>query len=179
VLRGPSATLAAVCAAAALAGPAGAATPFPSQRAGSGKEATGGAGVFAGSPYRAASAVVRWDGNLQALSLYLFQQKFVSCASWRSSATTGTLVQVQVARAPRRFVIGQPVAGAIGDFVVHQGSAPAHIVPVFTGVSVTFTRVDTGKNGVWHGSVSIPATTVRAATYSYAGTFAAVWCHEP
>jgi hypothetical protein len=56
---------------------------------------------------------------------------------------------------------------------------PAGINKFFSiqpGASVTFTRVDAAKGGVWHGTVTVKQQHFQGHLFSYSGTFSAAWC---
>ena len=44
------------------------------------------------------------------------------------------------------------------------------------GVSIVFTRIDTARNGLWHGRISVPRQKYTGKVYALRGTFAAGWC---
>jgi len=47
-------------------------------------------------------------------------------------------------------------------------------------VQLVLTRVDTYRNGVWHGRLSVPKKIYAdGKLYGYHGTFAARWCQVP
>ena len=169
-----TAVLVAAIATAALAGPPPA--RFPEQRAGSGEETTTGGGLFAGSPYRARSAVIRWNGRINSLDLYLFRERIGSCAAFERAVTEpGRVVQIGVARGPVRLRVGSPVRRALAQFVTQRPAPPPAIV-FARPVRLFFTRIDTARGSVWHGRVAVERRRVDGALYSYEGTFAARWC---
>jgi hypothetical protein len=173
-----SATLLAVVAAtAALAAPPPA--PFPAQRAGSGDESTAGGGLFAGAPYRARSAVIRWNGRIESLDLYLFRKRVTSCAAFEHAVTEpGRVIQIGAARGAVRLPVGSPVRRPLAQFVTQRREPPPQIV-FARPVELVFTRVDTARGGTWHGRVAVKPRRVEGRRYSYAGTFAARWCVAP
>jgi hypothetical protein len=168
------ALVAAWLAAAAVAAPPPA--PFPKQRAGTGHEKTAGAGLFAGTRYRARSAIIRWDGHLKSLDLYLFRRGTAGCSSFTRAATEpGRLLQIAISRKAIRLPLSAPVPGALAEFIAHRRTPPPSIVPI-RSVALAFTRIDTAKGARWHGRIKVRSTRVKGRAYSYAGTFAARWC---
>lgn len=159
---------------AALAFPAALpAASFPPQRQGSGKEATAGGGVFAGKPYRARSALVKWDGF--ALNLYLLAGA-ETCATLFDASGKGDVVQVILTQDAKKLPVGAPLPNPTVEFVSHGTGGSNSIGLVQRGVKLVLSRVDTSKAGVWHGSLSVAKTALNGKPFSYAGTFAARGC---
>jgi hypothetical protein len=171
------ALLAAFLTTAAIAAPPPA--RFPQQRAGMGSETTAGSGLFAGDLYRARSAVIRWNGHIGSLDLYLFRRRVAGCAGFERAATEpGKLLQIAVAREAVKLPVGTPVRRPLAEFITQRRTPPPDVVLV-RPVVLVFTRVDTTKNALWHGRVTVKPRRVQGRVYSYAGTFAARWCVAP
>lgn len=168
------ALVAAVLAATASAAPPPA--PFPQQRGGTGNEKTAGTGLFANSQYRARSAIIRWDGHIKSLDLYLFRRRVDSCSGFKRAATEpGRLLQVAIARQAIRLPLRVPVRDALAEFIAHRRTPPPSITPV-RSVILVFTRIDTTRGARWHGRIEVKPSHVEGRTYAYSGTFAARWC---
>jgi hypothetical protein len=168
------ALVAAVLTATASAAPPPA--PFPKQRGGRGHEETAGTGLFADAPYRARSAIIRWDGHIKSLDLYLFRRRVDSCSGFKRAATEpGRLLQIAIARQAIRLPLLVPMRDALAEFVAHRRTPPPSIVPVRRAVLI-FTRIDTTRGASWRGRIEVKRSRIEGRTYAYSGTFAARWC---
>lgn len=166
-----------LAAAAALA----AAPAYPAQHAGSGREPTKAAGTFAGKPFVARSALVRYEIGLSCcpsktigeVVVYLLQQQNVTCK------------RLDDARSEPNFSYSVdadgkalPVGRAVPDSIFQQASF--NVVGLTTGfqigIRIIFTRIDTSAGKAWHGRVLAPRARFNGKTYAMAGTFAARWC---
>lgn len=156
-------------------------TPFPSERQGNGTEPISGGAVFAGHAYRTRSAIVHWDRNLGSLDLYLFRKALgpVRCDAIATiAARQPELVQVGLERGkPVRLAVGRPLSGVVVQFIAQPGRGePAVLQVLRKHVQLVLTRVDTSRNGVWHGRLNARRALLGHKAYSYNGTFAAKWC---
>jgi len=171
-------SLTTILAAASLAGTAGAGTPFPIQRAGSGDEPTAGGGRFKGLEFHARSAAIQWDAKARTLTLYLFGLPRVQCSSLHRivAIKRGRSVQVLVARRAAKLSVGRTLRDPFVRFARRFGATDVEIQLVQQRVRLRFTRIDTHRGGVWHGRLDVAPRTLEGNRYSYAGTFAARWC---
>lgn len=168
------ALVAAVLAATASAAPPPA--PFPQQHGGTGHEKTAGTGLFASARYRARSAIIRWDGHVKSLDLYLFRRRVDSCSGFKRAATEpGRLLQIAIARQAIRLPLGVPVHDALAEFITQRRTPPPSIMPV-RSVVLVLTRIDTTRGARWHGRLEVKPSRIEGRTYAYSGTFAARWC---
>ena len=156
-------------------GVASAATPIPTKAQGGGSEGTTGGGIMLGKPFTAKYADLVLDISFDQLQLYLFP-KHVACSD--VLYTQPPYVVVNVDTAGKAVVVGHPslangVAFVQVDFHPATGTKYYAIQP---GASVTFTRVDPAKNGIWHGKLSVKKQQDEGHTFAYDGTFAAHWC---
>ena len=159
----------------AVARVAFAATPIPTKAQGSGSEATTGGGVMLGKPFAARYADLVLDISFNQLQLYLFPRP-VACGDVLYTQPPYVVVNVDTAGKP--VVVGRPsvsngVAFVQVDFHPATGTKYYAIQP---GASVTFTRVDPAKGGIWHGKLSVKRQQDEGHTFAYSGTFAAHWC---
>jgi hypothetical protein len=162
-------------AAALLAVPAGAKTPIPAKQTGAGSEPTAGGGVIAGQSFRAGYAVALLDVSFDQVEVYLFPKR-VACSDVLFANPPYVVVTVDSNGAP--MIVGHPSlqngrAYVQADFHPATGSKYYAIQP---GVSITFTRIDPARNGVWHGSLTVKRQHFEGHLFAYAGTFAAHWC---
>lgn len=158
------------------AGAAAPPAPFPKQRGGTGNEKMAGSGLFAGAPYRARSAIIRWDGHVKSLDLYLFRRNIAGCSSFQRAATEpGRLLQIAVARKATRLPLRVPMRSALAEFITHRRTPPPSIASV-RPVVLVFTRIDTAKGARWHGRITVTPSRIGGRAYSYSGTFTARWC---
>jgi hypothetical protein len=165
-------------AAASLVGTAGAGTPFPAQRAGSGDEPTAGGGSFKGVAFQAQSAAIQWDSNARSLTLYLFELPRVRCSSLHRTVAIkrGRSVQVLVAQKAVKLPVDRTLRDPFVRFARRFGATDVEIQLVQQRVRLRFTRIDTRRDGVWHGRLDVAPRMLEGKRYSYAGTFAARWC---
>ena len=171
-------SLTTILAAASLAGTAGAGTPFPVQRSGSGDEPTAGGGSFKGIAFHARSAAIQWDDKSRSLTLYLFELPRVRCSSLQRTVAIkrGRSVQVLVARRAVRLPVSRTLRDPFVRFARRFGATDLEIQLVQQRVRLRFTRIDTHRDGVWHGRLDVAPRLLEGKRYSYAGTFAARWC---
>lgn len=155
--------------------------PYPAQHEGSGSQPTAGAGVFAGTPFRARSALVRYElgasccpsRTIGEVSVYVFEQAGVRCATLdpaRSTPFFSYTVETNGAKLP----VGRP----LGSSFFQQASF--NVIGLTTGfqpgVRIVFSRIDTSQNALWHGAIAVPRASYNGKVYSLAATFAAPWC---
>jgi hypothetical protein len=165
-----------VAIAAALLSPAAnAKTPVPTKPAGTGSEPTAGGGVMPGKSFSAHYAVALLDISFDQIQIFLFPKR-VACSDVAFATTPYVAVTVDTSGAP--LLIGRPSlqngrAFVQVDFHPATGSKYFAIQP---GASITFTRVEPARNGVWHGSVTVKRQHFEGHLFSYSGTFAARWC---
>lgn len=162
-------------AAAVLSPAAGAKTPIPAKAVGSGNEPTAGGGVMPGKSFTARYAVALLDISFDQVEIYLFP-KHVACSDVLFTQPPYVAVTVDTHGSP--LLVGKPslqngVAYVQVDFHPATGSKYFAIQP---GASITFTRVDPARNGVWHGSLTVKRQHFDGHVFSYSGTFAARWC---
>jgi hypothetical protein len=160
---------------AVLAAPAAAKTPIPTKAAGSGNEPTAGGGVMPGKAFVARDAVALLDISFDQVEIYIFP-KHVACSDVLYTQPPYVDVTVDTHGSP--LLVGKPslqngVAYVQVDFHPATGSKYFAIQP---GASITFTRVDPAKTGVWHGSLTVKRQRFDGHVFSYSGTFAARWC---
>jgi hypothetical protein len=60
-------------------------------------------------------------------------------------------------------------------FVLHPAKSSKYYA-IQPGASITFTHLDPKIGSVWHGSVTVKKQKFEGKTFSYSGTFAALWC---
>jgi len=162
-------------AAALLSPAANAKTPLPAKQEGKGNEPTAGGGVMPGKSFTAHYAVALLDTSFDQIEIYLFP-KHVACSDVAFANPPYVVVNVDTHGSP--LLIGRPSlqngqAFVQVDFHPTTGNKYFAIQP---GASITFTRVDPAKNGLWHGSVTVKKQKFEGHTFSYSGTFAARWC---
>jgi len=150
-------------------------TPIPAKAEGSGSEPTSGGGTMAGESISPNFAVALLDITFDQLEVYLFPRK-VACNDVAFAKTPFVDVIVDSQGAPVR--IGSPSlqnghAFVQVEFHPTKGSKYYAIQP---GASITFTRADPAKNGVWHGKLAVKRQTFEGKVFAYNGTFAATWC---
>lgn len=174
-------TLAVLVAVVAVAGSALAAQQppkrFPALRYGSGNEPNWGGGTFAGIRYKPHQAVVAWNTKARTLTVYLLRQRHVTCASLNDAITApGLLVQALITARPLKRVVGHAIPDQTLQFVLHRNGRVA-VGAMKNGVRLVLTRVDSHRNGIWHGRLSVPKKVYAdGKLYGYRGTFAAKWC---
>lgn len=155
--------------------------PYPAQHAGSGREPTSASGIFAGKPFVARSALVRYELGLSCcpsktvgdVDVYLFEQKGITCRTLEAARYHRNF-SYSVEADGKALPVGRPVP----DSFFQQASF--NIVALTTGfqigIQIVFTRIDTSPGKTWHGRIRAPRSTYSGKTYSLAGTFAARWC---
>jgi hypothetical protein len=152
---------------------------FPRERLGTSLLVTSGGGTVAGDTYVTRSAAVVWSRRWNALTLYLFWRRNVTCgALLRAVQQPGHLVQVHVASEPR-VRVGKPMADSQVAFVTiyRNPSTPEHIAGLKRGAQLTFESVDSYPGGVWRGRFTLPTRMYGdGKVYGYDGTFAAKFC---
>jgi hypothetical protein len=152
---------------------------FPQIRLGGGKEPNAGGGVVAGDRYVTRNAVIAWNRKWNNLTLYLLWRRQVTCTTLRSTITKpGHLIQVHVTDRPRvpldRTVTNSQVAFLT---IFRNPRIPTKIAGLKQGARLKFTRIDSYRGGVWHGTFSVPRKVYGdGRLYGYSGTFAAKWC---
>jgi hypothetical protein len=154
---------------------ASAKTPIPAKAAGSGNEPTAGGGVMPGKPFTARYAIAQLDISFDQVEIYLFPKR-VACSDVAFTQPPYVAVTVDTHGSP--LLIGRPSlqngeAYVQVDFHPATGNKYFAIQP---GASITFTRVDPARNGVWHGSLTVKRQHFEGHVFSYSGTFAARWC---
>jgi hypothetical protein len=164
-----------VVVAALLPASASAKTPLPKKPEGAGREPTAGGGVFAGAPFRARYALALLDISFDQVEIYVFPKR-VPCSDALLANPPYLDVTVDTSGSP--ILIGRPslqngVAFIQANFHPATGNKYFAIQP---GASITFTRVDTSRNGVWHGRITVRRQRLEGRLFSYKGTFAAHWC---
>jgi hypothetical protein len=167
--------VAAAAAAALLCSAAVAKTPIPAKQEGTGSEPTTGGGMMVGESFRARYAVALLDISFDQVEVYLFPKR-VACSDVLFANPPYVVVTVDSNGAP--MLVGHPSlengrAYVQVDFHPATGSKYYAIQP---GASITFTRIDPARNGVWHGSLTVKRQRFEGHIFAYAGTFAAHWC---
>jgi hypothetical protein len=158
-----------------LAAAALASTPIPTSPEGSGSEPTAGGGSMYGQTFTARYAIAQLDIDFNQLQIYIFQ-KPVACNEVFFAAPPYVAVTVDTAGKP--IIIGHPSLQN-GVSFVQVDFHPAHHEKYYAiqpGASITFTKVDPSKNGIWHGKLSVKKQPFAGGTFAYSGTFAAHWC---
>ncbi len=155
--------------------------PYPAQHAGTGREPTAGTATFAGTPFVPRSALVRYElgasccpqKTVGQLNVYVFERAGVSCATL-DAARSQRFFAYQVETDGKKLPVGHAPAAAWFQ------QASFNVVGLTTGfqpgVSIVFTRIDTGSHGVWHGRIKVPRQKFNGKTYAFTGTFAGAWC---
>ena len=155
--------------------------PYPAQHQGMGREPTKGSGIFAGTPFVPRSALADYQIGLSCcpsktvgnVNVYLFERRGVTCSSLEA-AKSKRFFSYTLETDGKRLPVGRVVPGSVFQ------QASFNILGLTTGfqpgVSVVFTRIDTARNGVWHGRIAVPRQVFNHKTYAYKGTFAAPWC---
>jgi NADH:ubiquinone oxidoreductase subunit 3 (subunit A) len=163
--------------AAALAAPAAnAKTPLPTKAQGSGNESTAGGGVMPGKPFTAHYALVVLDVTFDQIELFLFPKK-VACSD--VNFATPPFVDVIVDSQGAPMLIGKPSLENGHAFVqveFHPTTTGSKYFAIQLGATLTFTHVDPKHGSPWHGTLTVKKQTFERHTFSYDGTFAAVWC---
>lgn len=165
-----------VAAVAALLAPAALAkTPLPTKAEGSGNEPTAGGGVMPGKPFAAHYAIVQLDISFDQLEVFLFPKK-VACNETAFALPPYVEVTVETQGAP--ILVGKPSLQNGSAFVqvdFHPAKSSKYYA-IQPGASITFTHVDPKIGSMWHGSVTVKKQQFEKHTFSYNGTFAALWC---
>ena len=130
-----------------------------------------------GKSFSAHYAVALLDITFDQLELYLFA-KPLACSDVAFAVPPFVDVIVDTSGTP--LLVGRPSlqnrrAFVQVDFHPATGNKYFAIQP---GASITFTKVDSTRNGIWHGSLSVKRQTSEGHVFSYDGTFAAHWCGE-
>ena len=163
--------------AAALVTPAAhAKTPLPTKAQGSGNEPTAGGGVMPGTPVVARYALVVLDISFDQIELYLFPKK-VACNDVNFATPPFVDVIVETQGAP--ILIGKPSLQNGHAFVhaeFHPTTTGSKYFALQLGSLIAFTHVDPKIGSLWHGTLTVKKQTFEHHTFSYNGTFAAVWC---
>ena len=162
-------------AAALLSPAANAKTPLPAKQEGKGNEPTAGGGVMPGKSFSAHYAVALLDTSFDQIEIYLFPKR-VACSDVAFANPPYVVVNVDTHGSP--LLVGRPSLQN-GQAFVQVDFHPATSNKYFAiqpGASITFTRVDPARNGLWHGSVTVKRQRFEGHLFSYSGTFAAVWC---
>jgi NADH:ubiquinone oxidoreductase subunit 3 (subunit A) len=163
--------------AAALVVPAAhAKTKLPTKAQGSGNEPTAGGGVMPGKPFAAHYALVVLDISFDQIELFLFPKK-VACSDVNFATPPFVDVIVETQGAP--ILIGKPSLQNGHAFVqaeFHPTTTGSKFFALQLGSLITFTHVDPKIGSVWHGTLTVKKQTFEHHTFSYDGTFAAVWC---
>jgi hypothetical protein len=161
---------------AALVSPAALAkTPIPAKPEGTGSEPTAGGGLMPGGTFIARFAVALLDVSFDQLRIYLFPKR-VACNDILFADLPYVQVTVDTQGSP--LIIGHPSLQN-GRAFVQVDFHPASMNKYFAiqpGASITFTRVDPGRNGKWHGSLIVKRQRFEGHVFSYSGTFSALWC---
>jgi hypothetical protein len=165
----------------ACGGPCAASQPYPAQHEGSGREPTRIAGVFAGSPFAAHSARVRYEIGASCcpartvgdVEVYLFEERGVTCKTLEA-AKRRRFFTFTVEADGKQLPVGRPVPRSF--FQQASFNVPGLTSGFQIGTRIVFTRIGTSKSDSWHGSIRVPRSTLSGKTYSLAGTFAASWC---
>ena len=154
---------------------------YPAQHQGTGKQPTTATGTFAGKPFVAHSALVAYDvgksccpeKTIGNVDVFLFERAGISCAKLEA-AKSARFFSYTVEADGKRLPVGRTVPSSFFQ------QASFNVVGLTTGfqpgVSITFSRIDTAANALWHGSISVPPNTYNGKHYSLKGTFAARWC---
>jgi hypothetical protein len=168
--------LALVAVAAALLAPtASAKTPIPTKAQGSGNEPTAGGGVMPGKPFAAHYAIVQLDITFDQLEVFLFPKK-VACNE--TAFTLPPYVEATVETQGAPILVGKPSLQNGSAFVqvdFHPAKSSKYYA-IQPGASITFTHVDPRIGSMWHGSVTVKKQQFEKHTFSYSGSFAALWC---
>ncbi len=168
--------LALVAVAAALLVPtASAKTPIPTKAQGSGNEPTAGGGVMPGKPFAAHYAIVQLDITFDQLEVFLFPKK-VACNE--TAFTLPPYVEATVETQGAPILVDKPSLQN-GSAFVQVDFHPARSSKYYAiqpGASITFTHVDPKIGSMWHGSVTVKKQQFEQHTFSYSGSFAALWC---
>ncbi len=128
-----------------------------------------------GKSFTAHYALAVLDVSFDQLEIYLFPKR-VACNEVLLADPPYVKVTVDTQGAP--LVIGHPSLQN-GRAFVQVDFHPSTINKYFAiqpGASITFTRVDPGRNGTWHGTLTVKKQRFEGHVFSYSGTFAAPWC---
>lgn len=162
-------------AAALLSPAANAKTPLPTKAQGSGNEPTAGGGVMPGKPFTARYALAVLDISFDQIEIFLFPKK-VACSDVNFATPPYVAVTVDTHGAP--ILVGKPSLQNGSAFVqvdFHPAKSSKYYA-IQPGASITFTHIDPKLNSLWHGSLTVKKQQFERHTFSYSGTFAAVWC---
>ena len=159
----------AVLAAATLAAAALASTPIPTSAEGGGTEPTAGGGSMIGQTFTARYAIAQLDIDFSQLQIYVFE-KPVACSDVFFAAPPFVAVTVDTAGKP--IIVGRPSLQN-GVSYVQVDFHPAHSEKYYAiqpGASITITKADPSKNGVWHGRLTVKRQRFEGKTFAYSGT---------
>jgi hypothetical protein len=155
--------------------------PYPAQHQGTGREQTLGSAVFAGTKFVPHSALVDYeigksccpDKQVGDVDLYVFERAGVTCAKLEA-ARSARFFSYSIETDGKRLPVGHSPSSSFFQ------QASFNIIGLTTGfqpgVSIVFTRIDTSRNGHWHGRITVPPNTYAGKHYAYNGTFNASWC---
>lgn len=175
-MRRAASVIAVAVAATVLASAVGAKTPLPTKPQGSGNEPTAGGGVMPGAPFTARYALAVLDISFDQIEIFLFPKK-VACNDVNFATPPFVDVIVDTQGAPMR--IGRPSLQNGHAFVqaeFHPTTTGSKYFAIQLGAVITFTHVDPKHNSLWHGTLAVKRQKFEGHTFSYDGTFAAVWC---
>ena len=162
--------------AALAASAAHASTPVPTRPVGTGNEPTAGGGVMPGKPFVAHYALAVLDISFDQIEVFLFPKK-VACNDVNFATPPFVDVIVDSQGAPMR--IGSPSLQNGHAFVqaeFHPTTTGSKYFALQLGAVITFTHVDPKHNSLWHGTLTVKKQKFEGHTFSYDGTFAALWC---
>jgi NADH:ubiquinone oxidoreductase subunit 3 (subunit A) len=175
-VRSTGLLIAVALAAALSAAAANAKTPIPAKAEGSGNEPTAGGGTMAGQSFSPHYAVALLDITFDQVEVYLFAKK-VACSD--VAFATPPFVDVIVDSQGAPLLVGKPSlqnGHAFTQVEFHPTATKGKYFAIQPGASITFTRADPARNGVWHGKLSVKRQTFEKKVFAYDGTFAATWC---
>lgn len=152
-------------------------TPLPAKPQGSGHEPTAGGGTIGGKPFRAVSAIARYDVPGGDVYIYILGKR-VSDPCRLVTYADAPHVWIWLHTEGTRPVVGRPSRSNGRDFVQVNFVLEGHYIAVQPGVRLVLTRVDARQDGVWHGRLTVKKAALDGKTYAYSGTFAARWCRK-